>query len=292
MKKLLLFVLLVLFIAGCYTHFTYTKLASEAHKHYDNLELGVPCPSDLVIDREGYALGYSTRNSQPLWVTYRLTDFEVTNRVCKRFGFFLPDPTVKEHFYVGASPEDYFRTGYDRGHMAPAADMHWSTNAMLESFYMANISPQTASLNRNTWAMAEAFARECAVKEGSVFIVTGPICTNDNPKTIGIGNVVVPDAFYKIIYDETPPEKMIAFVMPNDKPNANMWLYATNVACVEELTGMRFFPNLETNKTHLLKMQVNTNEWISINEKDSSTSLTNGVPTVTGGYGGISQSGE
>ena len=269
MKKLLFLVLLVLFVVGCYTHFTYTKLASEAPKHYDNLELGVPCPSDLVIDREGYALGYSTRNSQPLWVTYRLTDFEVTNRVCKRFGFFLADPTVKEHFYVGASPEDYFRTGYDRGHMAPAADMHWSTNAMLESFYMANISPQTAFLNRNTWAMAEAFARECAVKEGSVFIVTGPICTNDNPKTIGIGNVVVPDAFYKVIYDETPPEKMMAFVMPNAVPSLNMWLYATNVAYVEEITGYQFFPNLSTNLQQELKQKFDVRDW-TVNHEEIS----------------------
>ena len=145
--------------------------------------------------------------------------------------------------------------------MAPAADMHWSTNAMLESFYMANISPQTAFLNRNTWAMAEAFARECAVKEGSVFIVTGPICTNDNPKTIGIGNVVVPDAFYKVIYDETPPEKMMAFVMPNAVTSLNMWLYATNVAYVEEITGYQFFPNLSTNLQQELKQKFDVRDW-------------------------------
>jgi len=285
MKRLLFFALFLL--AGCSTSFYYLGSSWERELP-DNLDLGMPCQADQVVNRQGYAVGYSQYLKQPLWVTYRLTKDEAESKLVKRTNDFRSDPGI-----VGgsANPEDYIRSGYDRGHLAPAADMHWSTNVMSESFFMSNMSPQTPGLNRNTWACAEEFTRDVAIREGSVFVVSGPVVTNQAPRVIGRNKVVVPDAFYKVIYDETPPEKMIAFVMPNDNPNADMWLYATNVVCVEELTGMVFFPVLELEK-HLLKMQVNTNEWISINEKDSSTSLTNGVTTVTGGDGGISQSGE
>ena len=256
MKKLFLFCLLATLLVGCYTHYRHTRLSES--KHYDNLELGIPGPSDQIIEREGYTLGYSKCYMQPLWVTYRLTANEVTNKCCRRFGFFMQDPLIEG---VGAFPEDYFKTGYDRGHLAPAADMYWSTNAMFESFYMSNISPQTPELNRRTWLAAESFARSCAVKEGSVFIVTGPICTNTNAELIGISNITVPDAFYKVIYDEVPPEKMMAFVMPNKSPSTDMWSYATNVAYVEEITGYKFFPNVATNLQQELKYKFDEKDW-------------------------------
>ena len=254
MKKVLFFVLFL--VTGCYTSFYY--FGNGSIEHYDNLELGRPGPADRVIDRRGYALGYSEKFKQPLWVTYRLTASEVTNICIHRTNDFRPDPLTRRDVVT----EDYWNSGYDRGHLAPAADMHWSTNAMSESFFMSNMSPQTPDCNRRTWMYAETFARECAVNEGSVFIVSGPIVTNENPKTIGRNQVTVPDAFYKVIYDETPPEKMLAFVIPNYKPDANMWLYVTNVIYVEELTGLRFFPGLKIDKVQELKLHCNTNEWI------------------------------
>lgn len=75
---------------------------------------------------------------QAEWVTYRLTAGEVASNVAKRCDIFIEDPSI-----VGGSSTlaDYRGSGYDRGHLAPAADMHWSTNAMQESFYMSNMSP-------------------------------------------------------------------------------------------------------------------------------------------------------
>ena len=226
---------------------------------YDNLEYGIPCQTDQIINREGYALGFSNKYKQPLWVMYRLTKEEASASKIPRTNNFMEDPLV---ITGSASPEDYINTGYDRGHLAPAADMYWSTNAMWQSFYMSNMAPQTPELNRKTWLFAESFTRKCAIGEESVIVVSGPVITNDNPKTIGTNNVVVPDAFYKVIFDETPPEKMLAFVMPNDHPDMDMWRYATNVIYVETITGLSFFPNLDTNKLEVLKTNVNTNDWI------------------------------
>ena len=171
---------------------------------------------------------------QPLWVQYRLESSEVTSGIARRSNNFSFDPDV-----VGGSsfPDDYSKSGYDRGHLAPAADMHWSTNAMNESFLMSNMSPQTPQLNRHVWAAIESFTRNQAKVEGSVVVVSGPIATNAVPRRIGKSeDIVVPDAFYKVVYDETPPCKIVAFIVPNDntlsQDIASYVVAATNVEAV------------------------------------------------------------
>lgn len=93
----------------------------------DNLSLGVPGKVDQVIDREGYALGYDYNWKIPRWVTYRLTVDEIANPKAGRSEDVRPDPMLK----AGAAQlEDYRGSGYDRGHMAPVANMKWSSKAM------------------------------------------------------------------------------------------------------------------------------------------------------------------
>jgi len=230
----------------------------DGNRSFDNLSLGIPNEPDQIVDREGYALGFSRAWKQPMWVTYRLTKEEVQNNKVKRSNKFKTDDMV-----VGsATPGDYTRSGYDRGHLAPAADMQWSAKAMTDSFYMSNMSPQTPTLNRDVWMRMETFTRDCAVKEEHVFVVSGPIVTNRYPKTIGANRVVVPDLFYKIIYDETPPEKMVAFILPNVKISGDIWNYATNVVYIEEMSGLHFFPAADQNKMNYLKSNFNKLEWI------------------------------
>ena len=254
-SRILLVTILLLFACRGVDYYVIHLYGNKVH---DNLELGIPSASDQIIDREGYALGYSQKYRQPLWVTYRLTREEACSGFLERSNSFKTDMCV---LGGSATPNDYLHSEYDRGHLAPAADMRWSVDAMSDSFYMSNMSPQTPSLNRDVWKRAEIFARDCAVKEGSVFIVSGPIVTNDNPCTIGASCVTVPDLFYKVIYDETPPEKMVAFVMPNNKINGDIWLYATNVVAVEEMTGLCFFSAVDTNKTYQLKREFNKELW-------------------------------
>ena len=91
------------------------------------------------------------------------------------------------------------KSGYDRGHMAPAADMKWSKQAMEESFYMSNICPQNPNLNRGDWNDLEEKSRQWAKKYGAVYIACGPIYDTKRPKRIGNNKVAVPHAFYKVI---------------------------------------------------------------------------------------------
>lgn len=135
------------------TRDTVLQLAGLA-PHYDNLDLGIPQGGqiDRVFNREGYAFGYSEKYEQPLWVTYKLTDYELPAMPVPRTNDFREDPRVLSRT---ALPEDYKNSGYDRGHLAPAADMGWSKKTMSESFYMSNMSPQVPDFNRGIWMHLE-----------------------------------------------------------------------------------------------------------------------------------------
>ena len=223
--------------------------AAESALASDNLSLGVPGKADQIIDREGYALGYDYAAKIPRWVTYRLTVAELENPKAARNDDFRPDPNLKRG---AAQLEDYRGSGYDRGHMAPAADMKWSEKTMSESFYLSNMCPQDRQNNGGIWNEIEQTVRGFATKERSVFVVTGPIRRSDIPReTIGPNRVVVPDAFYKVVYDETPPEKMIAFVVDNRPVKGKPKDYACTVESVEKATGLSFFPKLPAEKRAL-----------------------------------------
>jgi len=221
---------------------------------FDNLDYGCPGRADQVVDRVGYALGYSEKHEQPLWVSYRLTRDEVVDVRVPRNGSFVADAEIRTG---SASSSDYAGSGYDRGHLAPARDMQFSGMTMRESFYMSNMSPQTPKVNRGIWARIEDFARECAKSEGAVVIVTGPIF-GKNPERIGKNGVSVPDAFYKVIFDETPPCKMFAFIVPNrfDGLPHSAASYACSVDEVEAATGLDFFSSLPEEQERRLESEV------------------------------------
>ncbi len=224
----------------------------------DNLDLGVPGGCNQVVERTGYALGYNEEWEQPAWVAYRLTKDEVMSRKASRADAFMPDPEVRTG---SATLEDYRGSGYDRGHLAPAADMHWSEKAMLESFYMSNMSPQEPAFNRGVWSRLEQAVRRFAYSEESVFVVTGPIVTEDDVKTIGSNKVRVPGFYYKVIYDETPPEKMIAFILPNKGSNKSLDSFVVSVDDVEAATGLDFFSALPEDRQRSLESQSNSDAW-------------------------------
>ncbi len=111
----------------------------------DNLAFGVSGPADCIIDREGYALGYIEYHEQPAWVIYHMTKEESTTKATSRNDNFREDPAIPSG---SATLADYRGSGYDRGHLAPAANMAYSVKTMDESFYMSNMSPQRGEFNR------------------------------------------------------------------------------------------------------------------------------------------------
>ena len=225
---------------------------------FDNLSYGVPGAADTIVEREGYALGYIEKHEQPAWVQYIMTAEEVSKRAAKRGDDFRPDPEVPTG---SATPQDYTRSGYDRGHLAPAADMSFSVRTMSESFYMSNMSPQAPQFNRGIWSKLEKQVRHFATKEKRIVVVTGPILPAEKTITIGASRVTVPEYYYKVIYDTTPPEKMIGFVLPNKGSKADLRTFAVTVDRVEELTGLDFFSTVPRSKQEQLERTITVESW-------------------------------
>lgn len=210
-----------------------------------------------IIRRPNFTIAYSEGNEQAEWVAYELTQDEVQGGT-ERSDDFREDPLVATG---SASPEDYRRSGYDRGHLAPAGDMGFSDQAMSESFYMSNISPQVPAFNRGVWKDLEEDVRKWAMEEGSLFIVTGPVFEGSR-KRIGNNKVTVPTYFYKVLlsYDRTN-SKAIAFLMPNKGTQKPVQSFAVSIDEVEKTTGIDFFPALPDSLEDQLESTVQLSSW-------------------------------
>ena len=216
-----------------------TTASAEAPKL--NLEIPVYTypgryEKEIIINRTGYTLSYNQYYKNPNWVAWELTR-EETKGETERYDKFMPDPDLPEPRVVH---KDYTKSGYDRGHMAPAADMKWSKQAMIESFYMSNICPQVGNLNRGDWNDLEELCRNWADKYGRIYIACGPI-----PKRIGGHKVAVPDRFFKVIliYNRKNPIAM-GFIFKNIARSQDLDKYMVTVDSVENVTGMDFFSKL------------------------------------------------
>ena len=198
-----------------------------------------------IIEHMGYTLSYNNDYRVPNWVAYELLETEVLTGYRSREDEFTPDPLVKGW---QAYDRDYVGSGYDRGHMAPAADMRWSSQTMKECFYLSNVCPQNHNLNSGAWNDLEKQVRYEARYYKSVWVVCGPIFKYNNPKHIGSNHVAVPDSFFKALLARRKDGSYasIGFIFPNRACERNLTHYAMTVDELEAELGMDLFHNLET----------------------------------------------
>ena len=194
-----------------------------------------------LICHTGYTLSYDADFKTPQWVAWELTQAEAEGTE-PRAKKFMPDPQIRG---AKAYHSDYTNSGYDRGHMAPAADMKWSRKAMEESFYLSNVCPQNRNLNRSDWKDLEELEREWAMQYGSVCITAGPIYHSASPKRIGANKVAVPDGFFKVLLVDYPDSpKAYGFIFKNESGSRPLKAYQLTVDEVEKQTKMDFFSAL------------------------------------------------
>ncbi|MBQ7209186.1 MAG: DNA/RNA non-specific endonuclease [Lentisphaeria bacterium] len=222
------------------------------------LDLGLPSGADALVCRQGYALGYTEYHEQAAWVLYRLTGEQVSGKAVRRGSKFSEDPAIPTGSAVSG---DYRNSGFDRGHLAPAADMAYSPLTMKESFYMSNISPQRPKFNRGVWKRLESQVRFFAATEKEICVGTGPVLPVAKTETVGRNRVTVPTHFYKVVYDRTPPEKMIGFIVPNGESRRPLREFAVPVSLVEALTGLDFFSRVPQPKQILLETTLSVADW-------------------------------
>jgi DNA/RNA endonuclease G (NUC1) len=185
-----------------------------------NLVAGGHTATTHLCERSGttafFALEYDSGKFAPLWVAYRITDtfgprgcasmtrqqmgchfnvddVEACIRTKKKAGDpFHTDPTLQDLNVRRLGPSAFAGTGHDRGHMAPNSTFSWHACGAYKTFTMANMVAQWGSLNRQLWANLEAQVLFWGVREGPIFVVTGPIWTQfpaDEFKAIRDGQV-------------------------------------------------------------------------------------------------------
>lgn len=193
-----------------------------------------------VVRHTWFALSYDEDHEQAEWAVYEITRDRLNENWADRPNTFRPDPDVRTE---SATPRDYNGSGYDRGHLVPAADMAFDAAAIDETFLMSNMSPQVPAFNAGVWRELEECARDWGRKFKHIYVVTGPVLTRTPLGSIGFSKVTVPAAFYKVLY-APDQHKAIGFILPNELSAKPVMDFACSIDEVEEVTGLDFFPNI------------------------------------------------
>jgi endonuclease G, mitochondrial len=208
-----------------------------------------------LVRHKYFSLSYNEDHEQANWVLYRITRERLNNARIERTNQFLPDPMVRTE---SATSRDYNGSGYDRGHLCPAADMAFDSLAMLESFYMSNMSPQVQEFNGGIWRELEELTRDWGRRYEKLIVVTGPVLRDGAQKTIGFSKVSVPKRYYRVILTK---ERAIGFILPNAVSDKQIMDFACSVDDVERATGIDFFPKVLSGQYEALEAQYNRTDW-------------------------------
>lgn len=226
-------------------------LAARASGAPDVFAHGTPASfrSCQIVDKGAFVVCHSPTWRTPLWVGFRLTR-ELLEGGAERTNKFYPEPTLAQK--DRAELRDYARSGYDRGHMAPASSFKRSVEAMAATFTLANMVPQTPELNRNVWRMIEDCVRALAAApgHGNIYVFVGPlnVSPRGEPTTWLNGRVAVPSHTFQAImcdHEGDAEDEFYGFIAPNIRKfpagvSPNDLTYSVDT--IEDLTGIDFFP--------------------------------------------------
>lgn len=225
----------------------------------DGLEIPAYGADEHVVVYDGFTSSYNHTTLIPDWVAYELLETELNGEYRTKSSNFSRDPDLEGR---QASREDYSRSGWDRGHMAPKADMRWSSAAYWQSHYFTNICPQNHEFNAGDWNKLEKKVRKWAEQYGRVWVVCGPIFTTHEYGTIGAAAVHVPDQFFKaLLVEDDGRYAAIAYVMPNYNRRRPLAEYACTVDSLESLIGRDLFPGLEDSVENAVEREIVWEYW-------------------------------
>ena len=197
----------------------------------------------------GFALKHSGLTRTPLYSAEHLTRERLLQaKGMKRSSKFFPDPNIPAS--ERAELQHYARSGYDRGHVAPSADMP-DPKSQQECFSLANMIPQVPENNRGVWEKVEKNVRKMAKDRGDIYVVSGPIFIGNNIQKMG-GAVLVPTHVFKAIYDPNSKEAG-AYLVENTVDGQPS---VVSIAELEKMVGINLFPSVSENiKSVAMNMQ-------------------------------------
>ncbi len=211
-----------------------------------------------IIEYEGFTVSYNHKTLIPNWVAYDVTAWETQGEYTAGSNF-SRDPNLKGR---QASREDYSHSGWDKGHMAPKADLKWSQKAWWESHYFTNICPQNRKMNGGDWNSLEQHVRKWARQYGRVYVVCGPIFDSCQYGTTGKANVHIPDAFFKaLLVPYGDSYSGVAFIMRNDDRKQPPRKVAMSIDKVEEIIGRDLFPTLDDSIEEQIESKYKPSVW-------------------------------
>lgn len=180
----------------------------------------------------------------PLWSAEHLTAANIdAAKNLSRENSFHAEPRLPAN--ARAELADYARSGYDRGHMAPNADMP-DRSTQRESFTLANMVPQDGEINRHLWAGIEGAVRGMAKKEGDLYVVTGPAFIGGSLQKVG--KVLVPTHLYKLVW--SPRQRAGGAYYVENKAGAAYEVLT--VAQLESRIGIDLLPSVSASDKHKL----------------------------------------
>lgn len=212
---------------------------------------------ESVLNHLYYDFVYDENHEQAKWIFYKLYPSYIIKSF-ERKNDFRNDPFVTSG---SADHLDYKGSGFDRGHLMPAADMVWSKEALSESFFYSNMSPQYPSFNRGIWKRLESRVRKWVSTSDSLYILTGPKL-NMKLNSIGPNEVSVPEYYYKVIlkFHQNNTEG-IAFLMPNESSKADLSDYVITIDDLEENLEIDFFHDLNDSLQESIERNSDLSKW-------------------------------
>lgn len=217
--------------------------------------------NEQIIKHVGHTVSYNKSHNTPNWSAWVLTA-DRTDGPNERSSKFWADPAISKSYRV--EWYEYKGSGYDRGHMCPAADAKWSAEAMHDCFYMSNMCPQEPSLNSGSWKHLEETCRDWAIREGAIYIACGPVYKKGvKHEKIGTEHSIdVPEGFFKVVLSlRKDHEKAIGFYYDNTPQHQSIPKAARSVDEIEKLTGIDFFPALNDKLEERLEATYSVDLW-------------------------------
>ena len=185
------------FYGGVYPEFTNNKLDKKTQ----------------ALCMDGFAVMYSGVSRTPLWSAEHLDRRRLQQaKTIDREDSFHEESRLPKS--MRASLSDYSGSGYDRGHLAPNADMA-TRSQQYDSFSLANIAPQSPRNNRYIWRNIESATRYLTQQYGEVYTITGVAFTGKKTKQLA-ERVLVPSHFFKAVYIPATNQAGVYYA-PNDE---------------------------------------------------------------------------
>jgi endonuclease G, mitochondrial len=213
--------------------------------------------NEIILDKKFFIVSYNLKYKIANSVSYTLKASNLKIKIANRKNHFYKDPDLLSRGLASTKPLDFYNTKYDKGHLAPSGDFLYSQEANDATFVMSNIAPQTKNLNRKAWRYLEDHVRKWACTEKELKIITGAVIDSDQIKPAD--EIFIPNSFYKVILDNTPPRKAIAFVYLQTDEDDVYIKRSMSLDKIETILGRKFFTDLTEHEE--IKNSANILDW-------------------------------